>query len=222
MGNMTTLQAADGFELQGYLAEPDTTPRGGLVLVQEIFGITDHIKRVVDGYAQAGYTTIAPSYFDRVEPGVQLAYTDIPKGLEYVGQLTDETTLLDTAAAASAIKGAGKLGCVGYCWGGSVVYVSAARQADLFSCAVSYYGGRIGAYLETDVPAVPVIYHFGSEDHAIPMEVVEKLRERHAEGIVHVYDGAGHGFNCDDRDDFDADAAKLALDRSLTFLGQHL
>ena len=221
MGSMITLKAEDGFELLGYLAEPDTTPKGGVVLVQEIFGITDHIKRVVDGYAQAGYTAIAPSYFDRVEPAVALPYTDIPKGLEYVGQLTDETTLLDTAAAAAAIKSAGKLGCVGYCWGGSVVYLAASRQADVFSCGVSYYGGRIGAYLESDTPSVPVLYHFGSEDHAIPMEIVDQVRPQDT-ATVHVYEGAGHGFNCDDRDDYDPEAAKLAFSRSLQFLGQHL
>lgn len=219
MGRTTRLRAADGHELDAYVAEPPGPPRGGVVVVQEIFGVTGHIQRVTDQYAAQGYLAIAPAMFDRVERGVTLEYREIEQGRAHMQRLKWQGTLADIAAAITAIRTAGKVAVVGFCWGGTVAHV-AASTLDL-DAAVSYYGGGVAKMLDK-VPRCPIVYHFGDQDHAIPPSDVEKIRQAYPQSAVHVYAGAGHGFNCDERASFSASDAKAAFERSLAFLREHL
>ncbi len=221
LGN-TTLTAADGHVLSAYRADPTGMPKGGLVVVQEIFGVNDHIRSVVDGFAKDGYVAIAPALFDRVSRGVELGYgeSDIAEGRQIRGKVTNEQALLDIAAARDAIAGVGKIGIVGYCWGGLVAWL-AATGLDGFAAAVSYYGGGIGNHADA-VPRCPVMMHFGEKDHAIPLSEVDKIRAAQKDRVeIHIYP-AGHGFNCDQRGSYHAESAKLARERTLAFFAWHL
>ena len=218
MGEMIRLKARDGYELDAYLAEPKGEPRGGVVVVQEIFGVTEHIKRVADKFAAQGYRAIAPAMFDRIERGIALPYSDIEQGRAYMQQLEWPNTLADVAAAADAVRDAGAAAVVGYCWGGTVAHV-AASELDL-DAAVSYYGGGVARMLDKE-PRCPIVYHFGDQDHAIPMADVEKIMSAYPNAEVHVYKGAGHGFNCDERSSYSAADANAAFDRSIEFLNEH-
>lgn len=221
MGSMIELVAADGFRLSGYHAEPAGAPRGGLVVVQEIFGVNSHIKSVCDGFAADGYLVIAPALFDRVQRGVNLGYTpeDIAAGRELKAAASTEHALLDVAAAEAMVAGAGKVGVVGYCWGGFVAWMAAARLPG-FACAAPYYGGgmieAIGEH-----PRCPVMMHFGELDQMIPVAGVLRLRAAHPTAQVFLY-AANHGFNCDQRGSFDALAATLARQRTLEFFRTHI
>ena len=215
MGKMIRLKASDGHELDAYLAEPKDNPRGGVVIVQEIFGVTNHIKRGADRYAAEGYRAIAPAMFDRIERGITLPYTDVEQGRAYMQQLKWPNTLADVGAAADAVRDAGSAAVVGYCWGGTVAHV-AASELDL-DAAVSYYGGGVARMLDKR-PQCPIVYHFGDQDHAIPMADIEKIKNTYPNAEVYVYAGAGHGFNCDERASYSAGDAHVAFDRSLDFL----
>ena len=215
MGKMVKLKAKDGHELDAYVAEPKGTPRGGIVVVQEIFGVTDHIKRVADQYAAEGFKAIAPAMFDRIEKNITLPYTEIQKGIGYMQQLKWPNTLADLDAAADYIRNTGSATVVGFCWGGTVAHV-AASELDL-DAAVSYYGGGVAKMLDKE-PQCPVLYHFGDQDGSIPMSDVEKIKSALPDEDVHVYKGAGHGFNCDERGSYSAPDAKLAFSRSIAFL----
>lgn len=223
MGETITLQANDGFELGAYRATPEGTVRGGIVLIQEIFGVNHHIRSVVDRYAGFGYQTVAPALFDRVERGVELDYDGdgISKGREIVGELPLEATLSDIAAAAASVADAGRTGVVGYCWGGKLTYIAAARLGDLFAAGSGYYGGGIVEFAG-EAPRIPLQLHFGAEDHAIPLDAVNKIREAQPEVEVFVYDGAGHGFNCDARGSYDPAAAALAQERTNAHFAAHV
>ena len=217
---MTGLVAADGHRLQAYEAVPAGAARGGVVVVQEIFGVNDHIRRVADGYAADGYRVIAPALFDRVRPGIELGYTDadIAEGRKIRGQLTFEQALADVEAARKAL-GDGNIGIVGYCWGGTVTWLAAARLPG-FAAAASYYGGGIGQFA-VEHPRCPTQCHFGEKDHAIPLTEVAAVRDANPAVEVYTYP-AGHGFNCDARASFDAAAAKLARERTLAFFSKHI
>ena len=222
MGENIRLRATDGFELSAYVAAPSGTPRGGLVVIQEIFGVNGHIRRVADGYAADGYLAIAPALFDRIEPGIEIGYTppDVERGRDLKGRSSTESALADIDAARRHVAGAGKAGVVGYCWGGFLAWVSATRLSG-FAAAVSYYGGGIGSVAE-EKPRCPVLMHFGERDHAIPLSDVEKVRTAHPTGVeIHVYP-AGHGFNCDERGSYDAESARIARERTVAFLDAHL
>lgn len=205
--------------ISAYLARPQGTPRGGIVVVQEIFGVNPHIRSVVDGYAAAGYTAIAPAVFDPVEKNVELGYDQagMQKGLELVGKLGFDSAVAGVDAAAKAIASAGKVGIVGYCWGGSVAYLSAIR---LGLPAVSYYGGR-NAQLVGEKAKAPLLFHYGLKDAHISEADREAVRRANPDAEFYVYD-ADHGFNCDARASFDAPSAKLAMERSLAFFAKHL
>jgi carboxymethylenebutenolidase len=220
MGEFTALMARDGHEFSAYLAKPDGTAKGALVVVQEIFGVNRHIRAVTDAYAKAGYLAIAPCLFDRIRRGIELGYSpaELQEGVGYMMQVTPAQFSADLSAAINVVKHAGRVGIVGYCWGGTLAYVAACELP--VACAVSYYGGSIGKYLDKK-PKWPVMYHFGERDSHIPLEAIDKIKAVHPEGIYHLYP-AGHGFNCTDRADFHADSAKLALDRSLAFLAEHV
>jgi carboxymethylenebutenolidase len=222
VGEIIRLRASDGFELSAYVARPTGTPTGGLVVIQEIFGVNGHIRGVADGYAADGFLAIAPALFDRIEPGIEIGYTppDIERGRELKGRSSTENALKDIEAARQQVAKAGKVGVVGYCWGGFLAWVSATRLPEI-SAAVSYYGGGIGSVAE-EKPRCPVLMHFGEKDHAIPLTDVDKVRAAHASGVeIHVYP-SGHGFNCDERGSYDAESARIARERSLRFLGEHL
>ena len=219
MGKMIRLQAADGHELDAYVVEPKGKAKGGIVVVQEIFGVTNHIKRVADQYAAKGYKVVAPAMFDRVERDVELAYSEIEKGREYMRQLQWPGTLADVEAAAKEVRGAGRVAVVGYCWGGTVAHV-AASDLDV-DAAVSYYGGGVAKMLDKK-PRCPIVYHFGDKDASIPLPDIERIEHANPSGPVYVYAGAGHGFNCDERASYSAEDAQLAFERSLEFLNAHL
>jgi carboxymethylenebutenolidase len=222
MGETVRLRTADGFEPSAYVARPAGTPKGGLVVIQEIFGVNGHIRRVADGYAADGFFAIAPALFDRIEPGIEIGYTppDIERGRDLKGRSTTENALNDIEAAMRHVASPGRLGVVGYCWGGFLAWVSATRLTGL-SAAVSYYGGGIGAVAE-EKPNCPVLMHFGEKDHAIPLTDVDKVRAAHPTGVeIHVYP-SGHGFNCDERGSHDPESARIARERSLEFLNKHL
>jgi carboxymethylenebutenolidase len=216
------LKAADGHEFGAYVARPAGTPIGALVVVQEIFGVNAHIRSVADGYAKDGFLAVAPALFDRFEPGVELSYAgeDMQKAMSFVPQLNMEWSVADTAAALDYVrKETGKKsGVIGYCFGGTIAWLSSARLNP--DAAVGYYGGHI-IHFANETPKCPIILHFGKQDTHIPAEGVEKVQQAHPEVQVYWYD-AGHGFNCDARASFDAPSAKLARERSLAFLKQHL
>jgi len=219
MGSNIRLKAADGHELDAYVAEPKGKAKGGVVVVQEIFGVTKHIERVADSYAAVGYKVVAPAMFDRVARNVTLDYKEIEKGRALMQQLQWSGTLADVAAAVAAVRDAGKVGVVGYCWGGTVAHAAASDLA--IDAAVSYYGGGVAKMLDK-TPRCPIVYHFGDQDHAIPPADVDKIRSTYPRSTVHVYAGAGHGFNCDERASYSAKDANVAFDRSRAFLDVQL
>jgi carboxymethylenebutenolidase len=218
MGLNVELTAADGHRLSGYQAEPAGKPRGGIVVIQEIFGVTRHIRAVVDQYAAAGFLSLAPALFDRVERNVEVPYTDAAKGFSYVKALDDGQVTLDLQAAIDRVARAGKVGVVGYCWGGLQAYLTAARTH--VDAAVAYYGGGINQHT-AQKPRAPIMFHFGETDTHIPLSAVAEIKAAVPEGVFHLYP-AGHGFNCTDRASFEPASAQLALERSLDFFHRHL
>lgn len=221
MGQTIELIAADGFHLAAYRCDPAGKPRGGIVIVQEIFGVNAHIRELADQYAATGYLAIAPAMFDRAAPGIELGYDQagVDQGVQIRARIAPEKSLLDLQAAVALAASAGKVGVVGYCWGGTVAYVAAAHCK--IAAAVSYYGGRITQYLK-DKPQCPVMYHFGELDQMIPLTMIDEVRQAHPAGIFHIYQGADHGFNCDHRKNYEPKSAALARERSLAFLRAHV
>jgi carboxymethylenebutenolidase len=219
MGKMIKLKAEDGHELDAYVAEPKGKAKGGIVLVQEIFGVTNHIKRVADQFAAKGYEVVAPAMFDRVERNVTLEYSEIEKGRGYMQRLQWPNTLADVRAAVDEARRAGNVAIVGYCWGGTVAHV-AASELDV-DAAVSYYGGGVAKMLDKK-PQCAIMYHFGDQDAAIPLLDIEKIKKAVPDSALHVYPGAGHGFNCDERGSYSANDASVALERSVEFLNEQL
>jgi carboxymethylenebutenolidase len=221
MGKMIELTASDGHKLAAYRAKPSGKPRGGIVVIQEIFGVNSHIKQVADGYAADGYLAIAPALFDRVQKNVDLGYTpdDIAKGREIRGKVTNDMAVTDAGAAVKAASGAGKVGIVGYCWGGFVTWLAASKISGL-SAAVPYYGGGI---LDNTglAPKVPLMGHFGDKDQHIAVDGVKKLAEKYPQHQIFIY-SADHGFNCDHRGSYNAPAAKQARERTLEFFRKHI
>jgi carboxymethylenebutenolidase len=220
MGQFTTIMARDGHEFQAWLAAPPGRPRGALLVIQEIFGVNSHIRQVTDGFAAEGYTAIAPSLFDRVRRGIELGYTpaDRQEGAGYRAQLTPENTLRDLAAALAVVRHSGRAGSVGYCFGGALSYLAACQLP--VACAVVYYG-QVASYLEQK-PKCPVMYHFGSEDRGIPLADVARIQAAYPQAPVYTYEGAGHGFNCEQRDSYNPQAAALARARTLEFFARYL
>ena len=221
MGKMIELVAADGVRISAYRADPQGSPRGGLVVAQEIFGVNSHIRSVCDGFAADGYLVVAPALFDRARPGVDIGYApdDIAAGRELKAASSIDLALADVAAAQALVSGAGKSGIVGYCWGGYVAWMAAARLPG-FACAVAYYGGGMIEAIE-EQPRCPVLMHFGEQDQGIPFAGVERLRAAHPAQQVFLYP-ANHGFNCDQRGSYDAAAAALARQRTLEFFRKHI
>jgi carboxymethylenebutenolidase len=223
MGKSVTIQAADGHDLSAYVAKPAGEPLAGLVVIQEIFGVNRHIRSVADSYAKDGFFAVAPALFDRAERGVELSYEgeDAKKGMALLQKTDIKKALADVdAALAFARKETEKrVGVIGYCFGGLLAWLSAARLHP--DAAVGYYAGRIGSFAG-ETPRVPVQLHFGKLDTHIPAEQVEAVHAAHPEIEIHWYEGAGHGFNCDMRASYNPQAAALARGRALAFLKKHL
>ena len=245
-GTWIELISGDGFKGVAYRADPAGKVRGGLVVAQEIFGVNAHIRSVCDGFAADGYLAVAPALFERHERGVDLGYTpdDIARGREIRGRVSTDQALGEIAAARTVAAAAGKappedavgvlpprgrppwdgpaagtVGVIGYCWGGLLSWLAAARVPGL-ACAIVYYGGGVTDAIG-EQPRCPVMAHFGEQDAMIPMTGVKALAAAHSSAQVFTYP-AGHGFNCDQRGSFHAESAKLARERSLTFLREHV
>ena len=226
MGTFVNLTAADGFTFPAYVAQPTGQPKGGLVVLQEIFGVNAHIRAVADGYAADGYFVVAPSTFHRVKADVELGYAeaDMQAGMALkaaVEALPAPGVMSDIQAAIDHAAQAGKVGILGYCWGGLLTWRAASALNGL-SAAVPYYGGGMTTEAEAArQPRVPVMAHFGEQDHWIPLDSVRAFEKAQPGVTVHVY-AANHGFNCDHRGAWNAEAAQLARERTLAFLAQHL
>jgi carboxymethylenebutenolidase len=215
-GTMTKMTMSDGAQIGVYHVAPQGARRGGLVLIQEIFGVTEHIKELCDGYAADGYEVLAPALYDREEPGFQAGYApeDIQKAIRIArGGHPFDLSIADAQTCINALRDKGAVFITGYCYGGSVSW-AAACKCDGLAAASGYYGGNIGQMNDWN-PKCPTILHFGKKDHGIPMETVEKIKAAHPDVTVHIYEDCGHGFNSDRRADYNAEAAKLARQRTL-------
>jgi carboxymethylenebutenolidase len=216
--SMLQLRASDGHTLSAYMVAPEGKPRGGVVVIQEAFGLNSHIKRVAEQYATLGYLAVAPALFDRIERHVDLPYTDLQPAIDMIKKTTSEGVLADVHSAVDAVAHAGRTGVVGFCFGGRVTYLAACRIN--IAAAVSYYGGGT-AQLVDETPQCPIMFHFGERDAFIPRTDVEKIRAAVPKGTFHLY-SANHGFNCTDRADYDVASARLAFERSSEFFRKHI
>lgn len=220
MAEWIELTASDGHRLAAWRARPEGVPKGGLVVCQEVFGVNQHIRRVCEGFAAEGYDVVAPALFDRQERNVELGYSgdDLATGRKLRMAIPWDDTVRDVAAGRAVVQMAGKVGVIGYCWGGSVAWLAACRgEAD---AAVCYYGGQIIQFVD-EKPECPTLLHFGAHDPIISAEDQAAIQAAHPDLPIHVYD-TGHGFNCDSRGEYDPEAAALARTRTLEFLATHL
>ncbi len=217
---MIRITARDGFQLDAWRAEPPGPQRGGLVIVQENAGLTEHIREVADGFAADGYVAIAPAFYDRLQRNLVFEYGEyqIEARREARSRMDLDKTLLDVAAARDEVMHAGKVGIIGYCWGGSVAWLSAARVQGI-ACAVSYYGSAI-AGMVGEQPLCPVMLHWGANDHTLPLEKANRIAAAHPEALSYVYE-AGHSFN-NPFERYVEPAARTARERTLAFLRAHL
>ncbi len=218
---MIELTAADGHRFAAYKAGPDNAKKA-LVVVQEIFGVNRHMRRICDDFAKEGYQVIAPALFDRVQRGVELGYTgdDVARGRDLRAKVPADGPMLDVESCAAALPAGAAKGIVGYCWGGTVAWWGATRSTS-FKAACGWYGGGI-AGTRDETPSCPVELHFGSLDASIPMSDVEAIRAAQPGIAIFVYEGAGHGFGCEDRGSYKADDAAVAERRTLDFFARHL
>lgn len=206
--------------MRGWRADPTSPSRGAVIVVQEIFGVNAHIRQVTERFASAGFVALAPALFDPVQPGVELEYgaDGIQKGRELSASLGFDRAVELIEATASKLQAEGlRTGAAGFCWGGTVALLGNTR---LGLPAVSYYGGRSVPFLREPLRA-PMLFHFGERDPIIPPEHVAAHRDAYPGATIHVYP-AGHGFNCDQRDDFDPASADLAWRRTCDFLAENL
>jgi carboxymethylenebutenolidase len=222
LGKHFTLTAADQFKLGAYRADPAGTPKGGMVVIQEIFGVNQHIRAVCDRLAGEGYTAVAPAIFDRKEPNFQSGYTpeDIANARKFVATPDWDGMLKDTQAAINELQGGGPVGIIGFCLGGTISFLAATRLTGI-KAAVCYYGGGIVRFAD-EKPKVPTQMHFGETDAGIPLTDVETIKQKRPDCEIYVYPSAGHGFHCDERASFHQPSADLAWQRSMDFLQKNL
>ena len=221
MGELLKTTASDGHEFTSYLTQPTSTPLGGLVIIQEIFGVNKHIKSIADKYAKEGYLVAAPSLFDRIDKGIELGYEpeDVERGRALKEITGNGLPLKDIDAARSIVSAAGKVGVIGFCWGGTLTWLAACKIPG-FACASSYYGGGISNLISC-TSKCPIIFHFGRKDDSIPLNDVERIKVNHPNSPVCLYP-AGHGFNCDQRAGFEPTSSKIAEERTLEYLRKYL
>jgi carboxymethylenebutenolidase len=210
----TTLTAVDGFKLEAFRATPADAPRGGLIILQEIFGITDQLKDVVRSYARDGYDTIIPALYDRVASQTVVPFSDPNRGRDLAYALPLDKVILDIAAAADCVRGPHGVSVLGFCWGGGVT-VRAAADIELRG-AIAFYGTRLPTYLDCK-PKCPLLFHFGTTDPNSTPEIIEQVRKAFPSAETHLY-SAGHAFANDVRPTYVADAAQSARARTLDFL----
>jgi carboxymethylenebutenolidase len=227
MSEFVSVKASDGHELSAYVAKPKTAPRGGVVVVQEIYGVNQSIRDVADHYAQEGYIAIAPALFDRFGNIIELTYEgdDQKKAMELYGKLNPETQLLDVAAAFKHIESEGNgAAVVGFCYGGLMAWLSATRAEKLGikpACTIGYYAGGIGK-VATETPVCPVQLHFGADDDHIGKDQIDAVRKAHPDVEIFTYEGAGHAFANHARKSYVETAAKIAGERALAFLKKNI
>ena len=222
MGQKLTLTTSDKHTLGAYRADPAGQPKGGLVVIQEIFGVNHHIRAMCDHFAGIGYTAIAPAVFDRFVRDFECGYTpdEIANARSYLGNLNFDNMMKDIAAALDNVNGAGPAGIVGYCMGGTASFLAACRVPG-FKAAVSYYGGMIGKFAD-EKPKCPLMMHFGEKDEGIPMATVEDIKKKQPQAETFTYPDAPHGFACDERGSFRAEARDIAWKRTTDFFAKHL
>jgi carboxymethylenebutenolidase len=223
MAEMVQLRAKDGHGLDAYVVQPGVPAKGGLVIVQEIYGVNAHIRAVADRYADDGFVVVAPALFDRIERGVDLGYEgeDTQRATNLLKSFDIESGVADIAAAVECercFRHVKKIGVVGYCLGGTLAWLSAARLP--IAAAVCYYGGRIAQYIN-ERPKVPVMLHFGELDQHIPQSEIDAIGKAYPEVPIYTYP-AGHAFNRDGSAAYDASSAARARARTLEFLREHL
>ena len=223
MGERIKLTASDGFTLNAYKAEPAGKPKGGVVVIQEVWGTNRWIRSEADRYAAEGYLAIAPALTDRMEMGYESDnYT--PEQFVKIGELMKKfdmpKSMLDVAAAVKAASAGGKVGITGYCFGGATSW-RAAHFVDGLSAASGYYGGGVMSYIDL-APKIPLEMHYAEKDHGIPVEQIEQLRARYPQVGIYIYPG-DHGFcNADRADKYDAASTHAANARTLAFFAKHL
>lgn len=222
MGKDIKLTASDKFQLGAYRADPAGSPKGAIVVIQEIFGVNHHIRSVCDRLAAEGYVAVAPSIFDRLEPNFQSGYSpdEVANARKFVANPDFPAMLRDTEAAIDSVQSVGAVGIVGFCLGGSIAYAAATKLSGL-KAAVGYYGGAIVRFAD-DKPKVPTELHFGEKDAGIPLSDVEAIKAKRPEVEIYIYPGAQHGFHCDERASYDKKSADIAWPRTLEFFRKHL
>ena len=220
MNELIEITAKDNHRFSAYISQPSKKPKAGIIIIQEIFGVNAHIKEVTDLYASKGYLCIAPSLFDRIEKNVTLNYDEsgVNKGRK-LKELCDNNALKDIEASVSVVSSAGKVGVIGYCWGGSLSWRIVCEASNL-SASVCYYGGDIPK-LKNLKPNCNVLTHFGELDKGIPIKNVKIFKKKRPEVLTYTYP-ADHGFNCNQRNQFNKNCAEIALDRTLKFLERNL
>ncbi len=222
MGTDITLTAEDGHALGAYRADPEGKARGGIIVIQEIFGVNGHIRETCDRFAGEGYLAIAPALYDRTDTkDCSLGYTpdDIAIGRDLKDEFSWDLSVLDLKAAMEVMQGEGlKVGTVGYCWGGTISYLAGTRLP--VAASVVYYGGQIMPYVD-EKEGCPLLMHFGQHDQGIPLDDVAAIGKAHPEAVVHIYD-ADHGFNCDHRGSYNEAAGDLARQRTMELFARQL
>jgi carboxymethylenebutenolidase len=213
-----SLTTEDGHKLQAYVARPEGTPKGGIVVIQEIFGLTDHIRNMAEKFAAQGYLAVAPAMFDRIKPGIVLDYTDFDTARESMGKLNQDQSISDIRAAAEYARSAGKVGVIGFCWGGAMADLAACNG--LVDAGVSYYGRMTVEWLDKQ-PTCPMLYHYGDRDQLIPAKIIETI-QRARKAKVNIWGNADHGFCCEDRPSYHKTAAKQSMEITLQFMAENL
>jgi carboxymethylenebutenolidase len=222
LGKHFSLTAADTHQLGAYRADPKGAPKGGIVVIQEIFGVNQHIRAVCDRFAGEGYVAVAPALFDRSQRNFECGYTppEIEGARKFIAKPDWDAMLRDTDAAIKELKAVGPIAIVGFCMGGTIAFLSAARLSGL-SAAIGYYGGRIVAFAD-EKPKCPTQLHFGAKDQSIPMTDIETIKQKRSDCEIYVYNDAGHGFHCDERGSYHQPSAALAWDRAQAFLNKYM
>ncbi|HZP76162.1 MAG TPA: dienelactone hydrolase family protein [Pseudolabrys sp.] len=218
MGKQFSLTTTDHHTLGAYRADPSGAAKGGIVVVQEIFGVNRSIRAVCDAFAAQGYAAVAPAVFDRFERNFDSGYTpdEVAHARSFIGKLNWDWLMADVAAAHADLKSVGPTAVVGFCLGGSVAFLSACRLEGL-KAGVGYYGGAIVKFAD-EKPKCPVQLHFGDQDTSIPVSDIEVIKQKQPQAEVHVYPGAPHAFANEDRPSYRREAADLAWNRTLEFL----